>query len=110
MKKRSFEKQLPITSTNCELISNDELRFIIGGLTTEAVIGIIGGCFAIGAGIHEIGRIAGERVYHAGYPNSEYQKYKWAIRAGVIAINPIIGALVMTGFENRYYELVEQRG
>lgn len=108
---KKFEKQIIKATTNYELISDEnELRFVIGGLTVEAIIGIVAGCFAIGCGIHEMGRIAGERVFHAGYPNSEYQKNKWAIRAGVIALNPALGTLVMTGFESRYYELVEQRG
>ena len=94
---------------NYELISEDEAREISGG-NPAAVVTIIVGCFGVGLSIHEIGKIAGERVFYSGYPNSEYQKNKWAIRAGVLAVNPAIGALIMTGFENKYYELVRQRG
>lgn len=114
MLQRKLEKQKLIAPTNYELISEDEAKIIIGGITVEAVVGIIAGVIAAGVtagtAIHQIGRVAGERVFYSGYPNSEYQKHKWAIRAGVIGANPLIGALVMTGFENRYYELVNQRG
>ena len=92
---------------NYELISEDEAREISGGNP----MAIIKGAIIVGGTVTGMGVAAAEALYYNGYPNSEYQKNKWAIRSGVLAIlGPITGPIFMISFQNKYYSLVEQRG
>lgn len=83
---------------NYELISEDEAREISGGNP----MAIIKGAILFGGTVSGMGISAAEALYYNGYPNSEYQKNKWAIRAGGLTVNPAIGALIITGFEKNF--------
>jgi di/tricarboxylate transporter len=87
-------------------LAPDELDELEGGIGAAAVIGIIGGAMGIGAGFYRAGQIAGERAYRAGLRNGTYQKIKWQVRGAVVGMSPVGGAIVMTGFENKFYSLI----
>lgn len=91
----------------------EEFDDVDGGIGAGAVIGIIGGAMAIGAGLYGAGQVAGERAYYAGLRNPTYQQIKWQVRTGVIGISSSMGlggaiaaGIVMTGFENKFYSMV----
>mgnify|MGYP004458368799 CR=1 FL=1 len=63
MLQRKLEKQKLIVPTNYELISENEAKIIIGGITVEAVVAIIAGAITAGTAIHQIGRVVGERAF-----------------------------------------------
>jgi hypothetical protein len=70
------------------------------------VLGIIAAVIAVGGAYSAMGRTAGERVYHAGLRNAEYQKIKWQVRAGVIGFCGVVGGpIFMTNFENKFYSM-----
>ncbi|WP_415748752.1 hypothetical protein [Streptococcus pseudopneumoniae] len=83
-------------------LEQEEMMYLDGGepMSISAIVAL---AITIGGASYSTGYVLGERVYYSGYKNSDYQKNKWGIRGA-------IGAIVMLGFENRYYALVTGRG
>jgi hypothetical protein len=87
-------------------VADEEFDEIEGGIGAAGVIAIIGGAMGIGAGLYTIGQVAGERAFHAGLRNRQYQSIKWSVRAGVNGFaGPIAGSILMAGFENKFYSM-----
>ncbi|KJQ55159.1 hypothetical protein [Microbacterium sp. SA39] len=91
---------------------DEEFDDIDGGITWGAVAAIVTTAVAAGGATYAVGQAAGERAYHAGLRNSYYQQVKWQVRGTVVGfassiglVGTIAGALVMTGFENKFYSM-----
>ncbi|VPE18662.1 Membrane protein [Streptococcus pneumoniae] len=90
-------------------LEQEEMMYLDGGepMSISAIVAL---AITIGGASYSTGYVLGERVYYSGYKNSDYQKNKWGIRGAMLAVFGAIGAVVMLGFENRYYALVTGRG
>ena len=82
----------------------------LDGEEPRSISAIVALAITIGGASYSTGYVLGERVYYSGYKNSDYQKNKWSIRGAMLVAFGAIGAIVMLGFENRYYALVTGRG
>lgn len=89
---------------NYQEIKNEEMMYLEGGsITVTAVLGIVTSVIAISGATYGAGQAIGQRVYYSGYTNKQYQKDKWKIRAAVVGMTGVFGAVVMLGFENKFY-------
>lgn len=53
-----------------------------------------------------IGPASGERIYHSGLRNPNYQSAKWTVRIVSVALGgPVLGPSFMFGFEKGLYSM-----
>ncbi|ROS50500.1 hypothetical protein EDF50_2292 [Frigoribacterium sp. PhB24] len=63
----------------------------------------------IGGSYYGMGQAAGERSYHAGLRNAEYQRVTWQVRSlALTACGAVGGPVFMTGFENKFYSMIRR--
>lgn len=98
-----------VLPNNYIVIEQEEMMYLDGGepLSVSAIVTM---ALAIGGASYSTGYVLGERVYYAGYTNADYQKNKWLIRAAFAPAFGGLGAIVLLGFENRFYALVSGKG
>ncbi|MGG7507504.1 hypothetical protein [Plantibacter sp. YIM 135249] len=90
-----------------EIATGENPAFDADATRAVPIFVIIGAVISGGGLAYNMGVNAGERVYHNGIRNPEYQANKWGIRAMVIAaLGPVAGGLFISGFENKFYFLV----
>ncbi len=94
-----------VMPSNYAVMSEDEMMYVDGGITIEAVCSIIGAAIALGGASYAAGQAVGERLYYKGINTSKkWAKYKWQARVAAIAAGGnVYGPIFIIGLENKLY-------
>lgn len=96
-----------VMPSNYAVMSEDEMTYVDGGITAEAIAAIITASIGICGASYAGGRAVGERLYYAGLNNKKkWAKYKWFVRSTAISVGHGLGAIFMLGLENKLYSMM----
>lgn len=88
------------------VMDEEEMMYVEGGITVEAVVGIITVALAAGGSVYGAGQVAGGRLYYAGInTQKKWAKYKWTARAIAISLS-VGGTIFILGLENKLYSMM----
>lgn len=90
---------------NYVVMNEEEMTYVEGGITIEAVCAIICTTIAVNGAFYGAGMACGERLYYAGITTQrKWSKYKWQARAIAIRLG---GGIFMLGLENKLYSMMQ---